>query len=421
MQILLDLGASFLKGYVVDGDLRNVIDSFQIPGLAQKQVVSSDSSFLEPFCSNIQAACTRYPVESVVIAEEMHGFSCVAREVRSSTFYSWRYSWNYKSACNLFFETTENFERATGLRARNGYGLWGLVEGAVDRQRIFGSLSSLLLQLLGRWDRKCDLSILHSQGVIDAGTRNYLELIYQRFEHQLPTINRTLLSVPIGEISCGLKRIPVYGGVGDLTATLDGIFHENVDSGLVVNSGTGSQIAFVNYGQPIPFAFGQCMEQRLGNLRDYFVVSHIPCGRAIEFFKRICLGLFPEKSETQFWEQFAKSETRTNLVLSSLPNIPSFSLGVFDTATVGVPGSINHLSDSVGFDDYILGLKASLISQYVSLIKTIKPQPDLITFAGGVFLRNQDLADGIIRELDDSVSASVSQRSNPVFGLVGYG
>jgi len=45
MQIILDLGASFLKGYVVEGQLDNIVETFETPGLAKKQINLSDASF----------------------------------------------------------------------------------------------------------------------------------------------------------------------------------------------------------------------------------------------------------------------------------------------------------------------------------------------------------------------------------------
>lgn len=421
MQIILDLGASFLKGYVVEGQLDNIVETFETPGLAKKQINLSDASFLDPFCLSVQRAVSRYPIESAVIAEEMHGFSSVGRRPRDSFFYSWRSRWDYVPMCRSFFESALEFEMLTGLRVRNGYGVWGLLDGAVGKKSVFGSASSLLLQLLGQWNQTSDLSMLHSQGVISIDTRCFLDSIYPKFEYQLPTINRDPHLNPIGELSLGARCIPVYGGIGDLIATLDGIFQTDVDSRLVVNSGTGSQIAIADVGQESPVALCKKMEHRLGNLRDYYVISHIPCGRAIEFFRRICVGLFPDKSESEFWEEFAKSEPRTVSELTDAFNVPSFSLGVFDSATLGVPGGLAAIVDSVRFEEYISGLKNSLVSQYSALIKTVIPQPNKLTFSGGIFQRNPDLASRILREIDAETSGSFSDTSSPIFGLIGYG
>lgn len=418
MILFLDLGASFLKGLVFDPSTGNEVSRIHLPGLALSAIDSSDSSFLDPLCVAVQETVARHDITAVYISEEMHGFSVVERDGRGGHFYSWRCGWPYHAIYQDYFDGPEGFQIQTGLALRDGYGIWGLLSlgDALDERSRIGSLSSLLVTKIGSWYGISDISILQSQGLIDVRSRSYIDAVEQRFWKALPKI-KAKTNDPIGAMLSNDREIPVFGGVGDLIGTLDGVSKDRIKGTLFVNSGTGSQIAMVDSGIGSVDGLGRPFEKRLGMIQDYLVISHIPCGRAINFFKKIALGIFPEKSEDEFWDLFNQSDPTPPELTGGYPDRIGFQLGIFDSAVVGYPGGISHLSDKVTFEEYIGSLVGAVAHQYSEIISSVMPHPSALLLCGGVFERSERLVGSISAQLASPLEVAPIGMGIPFSGL----
>lgn len=418
MILFLDLGASFLKGLVFDPSTGSEVSRIHQPGLALSGIDSFDSAFLDPLCANVREALARFDITAVYISEEMHGFSVVEPDGRGGHFYSWRCGWSYNTMYQDYFDGPEGFQIQTGLALRDGYGLWGLLSlgEALDERSRIGSLSSLLVTKLGSWFGMCDISILQSQGLIDIRSRSYIDAAEQRFWRALPKI-KAKTNDPIGVMHSSDREIPVFGGVGDLIGTLDGVSKDRMRGTLFVNSGTGSQIAMVDSGVGRVEGLGRPFEKRLGMIQDYLVISHIPCGRAINFFKKIALGIFPEKSEDEFWDLFNGSDGTPQELKGGDPDSIRFQLGIFDSAVVGSPGGITHLSDKVTFEEYVGSLVEAFAHQYSEIISSVKPYPSGLLLCGGVLERSDRLVGSISAQLTSPLEVAPIGMGIPFSGL----
>jgi hypothetical protein len=346
----------------------------------------------------------------------MHGFSLFS-DKQNGHFYSWRCEWDHERVCKKYFGNHWEFTKKTGLAFRNGYAVWAVLNGFLKNNKKLGTLSTLLLNIAGNWNQTCDISMVQSQGLFDIECENYIKHVDPLYRSQLPEINQSLDQNLIGEFIIDQKTIPVFGGIGDLIATLDGLFFGNANSNtLVVNSGTGSQIALIDNGQDHPSVMGGLFERRRGNLYNYYVLSHIPCGRALDYFKKIALGIFPDKSEADFWKLFNSQKIKNNSDETS--NLfPKFNFGIFDSASYGKPGAISNLKDSQSFEYFIYGLFVSLIDQYEKILNTVIPKPNYLIFSGGIFERNPNISKIITERLGCENKSVLRKLDGPNAGL----
>lgn len=420
MILCLDFGASFIKLSVHEKSSLKVIAKKRLKGLAQFGRSQADDTYFDIICEKIKSFTLSFKIDQVLITEEMHGFSLMHDSDQKNIFYSWRMNWEFQKFFSENVPEISEFERRTGLGLRDGYAVWGLLKlkSEIDNSVKIGSISSLILKKLGKWTGCCDISMLHSQGLIDVQTRGYLPEISKYFSRSLPYINDFPNGQFLGEIKLHDRTVPVYGGVGDLIGTLDAAQFHSHQNDLIINSGTGSQLAYLDDLSSNKTIFGNALEKRLGYLSSYSVLSHIPCGRALKFYQKIAQGLFPERSEEQFWEHFNNSDKILSMDDDYFKKIPSFNLGVFESASVSFPGGIKNIKDNHTFVEYIDGLLYSFCLQYKNIIEGLSSSPNRISLTGGVFIRNLIFQDYLEMKFSNISQVNKVENTDPCYGLL---
>ncbi len=382
--VLLDFGASRIKGVVWSGDDRRVLSRADRPAVSLLRKPSGEVegnpedywAAFEDILRMLKAPSAG--IEDVWVCSEMHGFLLAdAHDRRAVSAYI---SWQDQRDDDVFFrrdgrrpsdEVSATLLATTGLRLRRGLPIIGLARllrsVSSSRRLLILNLVEWLLFRGGSGTLASHATLNYGSGLVplDRSRGGEELLIMAGVDPQRVVIPPAVGSEkPLGEVSVLGQQMRLWGGVGDLQAALHGIRFPEAAS-VFINLGTGSQVGSVQ-GAPTPTE-----ERRLlldGKVAT--VVTHIPSGRALNLFAALIDNICAESGgKPIFWRIFCSLSSQEVLAASA-----NFDLATFESAwRYSGGGSITGLCETYVYSpkQLIASLARSWLDQYRAALSTL--------------------------------------------------
>jgi sugar (pentulose or hexulose) kinase len=385
--LLADFGASRIKSIVVDKITKNVIDAreeispSQTPDILEldSYQISFDryhSAFSNTVLKLLQV---HTDIDSIYICSEMHGFSLLDLETNKILPYV---SWKDNSVkIDPYLKYSNQFFNLTGIKLRPGLPFLS-IKNKVDSNKKykFCTLVDALLYSMQCQDIRSDFSLATSSGLIDLRKKEWSQEL-------CPYNNISFNEIsfdPVQPIAT-FNGIKIFGGIGDLQAAVLG---SGLNQHAVINLGTGSQVI--------------CKDNREGfEVRPYLnnyirVITHIPCGRALNLFAGFISNFSSDKN--LFWSKW--DELTAYDVLNSENCV---DLNVFDAAWKfsSSSGYIRLREEKTDLEFIIGCIARSWATQYIEAIGILDPNKEQkeVIVSGGVANKSKFLLD-VLRNLD---------------------
>lgn len=335
-KLLIDFGASFVK-YHMNGVTKKIPSPTPIYGEGGK-VEINPYAYLEILTTILLGF--KY-IEEIWVCAEMHGFLLTDEDtgLPVTNYISWR------DTRNSVEMATAHFRLQTGMQSSIGTPYNNIKNIPIHKNVTLYTLVDWLLKDSEDYKHVIHETMAQGTGFYSILYREWGATIYQSHV-KLPTVTEDYF---MGKID----GIPVYGGVGDFPAMLNGTIHE----GCLINMGTGSQIV------------GDCFSEiRLDcHGKEVHCQTHIPCGRHLNIYANFF-------GKDAFWKCFH------SLTLKEIEKAPLY-------ITLGKEGAINEIMEN-NFSPrtVIAALARAWLEGYTDLLDyySIEDYPKTITLAGGL-------------------------------------
>lgn len=360
--ILVDFGASRIKGALYDSAQNKIIDTVSVPS-------PSLTNHSEYPAFTVPLKLYRLAFENVVMlldkssddipiytCFEMHGFSLY------NDYVSWKDSRADLSQADSFF-------KETGMRLKAGMAYSTLRKMNVQRARI-GTLARAITD----YSFGNHISLVASQGFVSKHTRELSSYIIDQFGSlECDPIANGL----IGTVNIHNKQYQIYGGIGDLQAALLGAGLGST-SDIVINLGTGSQVAKISM-------------DLTGDLRpierDLWaqVITHIPSGRALDVIAELV-------EPSRFWSLWSKLTVKD--ILAADP--AQVDLNLFSSSwKYSSQTGVIKLKENQCIRQFVAAVAASWLNQYQEAVHMLDPANKLIRVAvsGGMAHKSKFVLD----------------------------
>tara|TARA_B100000900_G_scaffold389809_1_gene383000 strand:- start:187 stop:1440 length:1254 start_codon:yes stop_codon:yes gene_type:complete len=361
--LLIDFGASRIKSCLYDTDREHFLNIFSTPGASLNNIDKVSLRTLnESFNQHIQY---HKNFNAIIICCEMHGF-ILCKDIKHLLDCEY-ISWRVNSKINKDYENRyekSNYKNKTGIALRSGLPYCNLINHDLfEKDAHFLTLTDALILLNGEWMNKSPLHLAAATAMYDIFKKEWITELCVDNHRYYSSLHD--FSKPLGYITKDKKeQIPIFGGLGDLQAS---IFSIDINKDIVnLNLGTGSQISML-YDKTDT----QYYDLRpLKNNNYISTITHIPCGRALQMYVNIFSS---KKSQLEFWESLFKDDS-TQIELTE-----KYPLGIF-------PGSYNYNSNfnvsslsehTVKPSTLAIHLKRELFTQYQEIIKNILVTRDI--------------------------------------------
>lgn len=405
--LLIDFGASRVKSAILHlktAKVSNVTD-FSTPANC-----NCDKGYFEisPLCikKQFRKICNYYfnilKIEfgEIFICSQMHGAILMDEKKKTpmTNYISWRDERSLEKIKGietfsiLDQEIAAEFKEITGMKLRPGLPFSNIMHLA-RKNKITKTFRILTLpEYLSVIDKNClnrvHDSMLASTGFYDIRKKRVskdLLAFFKSFTKHTPCFNDVTFTESVsGYIRLGLKRIPIFTGVGDFQCAVLGAGNK-ADKTISVNIGTGSQVSVIS------------RELVSGNyeLRPYFrgqylkAITHIPAGRVLQKF--IELIAYTDDEKRKFWDELGK----INLLQIRKATL-SFDLNIFHSSWLySKGGGISNIhEEDFTRHNYLASLLSSFISQYCEAIDLLDTKSDFhpIIISGGVIRKLPNLS-----------------------------
>ena len=187
------------------------------------------------------------------------------------------------------------------MRARRGLPIVTLItDGQTDGQHSeyldeIDFLPNAICRRLGVNYNKTHSSLAHSSGFYTS--ENLRVLDYGLECLRFPDSSSDDLC-KVGRVRHGGRNIDVFGGYGDLQASIFGECHQL--DGWVINLGTGSQLIRTTPCQDTAFEVRKYFSNE-----TIYCASHIPAGRALNAFAKFTRDLRQDDTDSYFWKKLS--------------------------------------------------------------------------------------------------------------------
>lgn len=350
--LLVDFGATNIKAVVYDSLNQTVVDSETIDSPSQYNH-STAPAFTVPTRLYRQALdntagklITKHNITTMYICSEMHGFTM------EEDYVSWK-----DSRANLSFVDKLDFYNETGMVTRPGLAYATLKTIGAKNTQIGTLVDAVLDTSTGN-----DITLTASQGFVNKYSRQLSTKLTAEFEG--------LKIVKLAQGCLGTyKNCSVYGGVGDLQASLLGS-GLGTQADMVINLGTGSQVAVltdeIDNGDLRPFVNNTWIQ----------VLSHIPAGRALNVIAEIV-------EPTRFWSIWG--QLTAEQVLAA--DYEQVDLNLFASAWqyTNCSGFI-QLKENQSVNEFVAAVAAAWVRQYRTAMHRLdcKTNKTQVAVSGGL-------------------------------------
>lgn len=411
--ILVDFGASRIKSALFNIDTSKLICEAQVvsPSVKSHAIdrrkyeipieeywVALEKNFLS-LCSNIRSD---QEIKGIWICSEMHGFVLADSSGHALTPYI---SWKDERAAHdeisgvptleRLKSDLPDFQNITGMQLKSGLPIvtlssilrlnGGCLGWATSDSNVFIlTLVDWLLLRGGATEPRSDITLLMGLGFHDWRSGKPSEEILKKvigdsFVPNFLEIKRNRTDT-LGLISICGRSIPVYAGFGDFQAALLGAGYVN-DGHAIINLGTGSQVA-------VPYAHSGRKDTELRVTADDSiaeVITHIPCGRALNvlacFFDQFSIN----STESIFWDAW-NHITISEIISSRLDSNLCFFESAWGKQSCKASGWIGVSEGATDLRSVMAGIAKSWIKQYCAALTLLDPDCSIKTVivSGGV-------------------------------------
>lgn len=408
MFIIIDYGATSIKTCIYNNKILNYFD---IP--FPSNILLNNSNFeikinkIKTTFHNILDRHYHYSnnnfnnLQGIYISSQMHGFYLKDGNNLLTEYISWK-----DERGDIFLSEIEqnNFRLITGLFPLKGIPFFNIKK--ILQDPIYKN-KNITIKTLPNIFLDEDYNISHSTiisglGFYDLHKKKISEYLLQFFKNKFIFDNITDKIVVSGISFYKKYKIKIFTGIGDFQNALSALSLQN--NNLIINLGTGSQIALVKQNMDNNF---------LNEYRPYFnkyldCITHIPSGRSIELY----LNIFNNK--TDLFEKIS-SYSKNEILSAKLKfNLSNFS-GAFNFKDGGFIKNIN--SSNWNIDDFLKGLLLSYINQYYELIETYyKNKYNKIYLVGGIAEKNYYIRE-ILEEKLGSKIYQIDKLNSMIGGL----
>ncbi len=398
--ILLDFGASRVKGVVWSCEERVVVASCERPSVVLSRgidgsVEGDPESYWAIFEEVVRSLrCASPSAVDIWICSEMHGFLLADSQTREplTRYVSWQderanflFSDYSSEAINIF---SDRLLEQTGLKLRHGLPVVGLkaklMTADATKPPLFLNLVEWLIVRGGSLTVRSHPTLAAGSGMLSLSEfsldRKLLQLVQVDAEQFIvPPLQDE--GAPIGEIVVDSTQLRLWGGVGDLQAAIFGMGFPNVAT-VFINIGTGSQVG-VARESPVTTE-----ERRLlvdGGIAN--VITHIPSGRALNLYAELIDGCCAAGGGRPiFWSTFC-SLSADEVLSSTL----TCELATFESAwRFSTGGAIHGIREGhVSHRALIASVARSWLEQYAIAVSQlcVGSAPDSFVLGGGLSRR----------------------------------
>ena len=371
--LLLDFGASRIKSIVYNSKTKNFSKLHSTEGpFVHGQKIPKLSFFSKIFLDHINYQTKNNNIDAINICCEMHGFILAdkSKNLLDANYVSWRCS--NKNIClddlKSFFPDN-NFKEITGMNFKDGLPVSNILKYInTGKEYTFMGICECLISIHGKWYGKISKSIASSTGFYNIKSNEWVKTFKNISNIKFPEVSSDAYNI-YGFINIHDKKIPVYGCIGDLQASL--LSFDLNEKYVNVNLGTGSQVS-----KKYKSGDEDIFELRPIFDNDYFTtVSHIPCGRTLFAFSNFFNEISKLNSGKQdfFWEVlFSKSDIDYNKLWEIDLNIFK---GSYKYKSGGAILNINE--ENLNPINFIHSLKISLVKQYSEIIDSMQEKSNL--------------------------------------------
>lgn len=411
----MDFGASRVKAVLVDITKVKVVDSEECISPSVKSFSFKKNTFEVPvehyweaLLNTVGKILLRHPSKKIGhlwICAEMHGFVLASLNGSAVTPYiSWkdeRANSDSDSGDATFKKMKEElvaFRSITGMHIKSGLPVLTLASlarhGEIEDRRSSVKKGTFRVLTLVDWllyrggepAPKTNITLSAGLGIYDIHKRDVSqEILNHQFLRNLEVAGLEVQSSPLSALGCIRifnSDLSVFGGLGDFQAAIHGAgFLRKYDA--AINLGTGSQIV-VKTLDPI-LAERAEVRPMLDNSHAV-VVTHIPCGRALNVFASFFDSVsFASEGRSFFWETWASMNCEEIMASQVISNLALFESawgkdGRYPNGWIG----LNEGSSSAR--DAIASIAKTWLLQYSQALHAIDPKAEnrKVVVCGGV-------------------------------------
>jgi sugar (pentulose or hexulose) kinase len=401
--VAVDFGASRIKGVIWDASTNTITAECEIasptcsPDALGRREISIDSywSSLESLFRQLSFMSPNTNLDTMLLCTEMHGFMLADENYKPITGYvSWQ---DERAARDGTFESVSTslrqcFKLMTGMNLRNGLPwltLRSLSKSGffrrIRRVKFFGLAEALVLRGGGR-EFVSHISAAAGSGLFNVNDSKWDEYLISE------SIGDAVLDLPevsskfccIGRIAIIGRSVKVIGGIGDMTAAMEGA-GINEEGVAVVNLGTGSQVATIGSSA-----------QKSENYEIRFTssgqiicaITHIPAGRALSNLACLLDSCAKIGGGTDwFWREWARLDAEVVLNSSVFVDLNLFPAAWKYSSS---SGHIKLSESMTNATELISGVAFCWIQQYKLALDDLLQTNEIksIHLAGGLSRRS---------------------------------
>jgi sugar (pentulose or hexulose) kinase len=285
----MDIGSSFIKSAVLDLDAGSIISEESLPAPdfidssgPEREIPMEDLS--SRVRSLMDSGISRFAVEGVVFAVQMHGFELYVPGGEALTGYvSWQdmraFGCGCGAASRILNIAGEELLGRNGVLLNNSHSLCPLVQYTGEKKPplplAFAMIGDAVIRRLTGKLVPIHPTEAASTALCDLRVRDWnrdLMRVLSLDGIEFPPVAET--RGPVAFYPSGDREIPLYMPVGDQQAAVLGC--EAGDGDIVINIGTGGQICYIDRG----LAFGKSYETRpFFSDRSIRTLADLPSGR----------------------------------------------------------------------------------------------------------------------------------------------
>lgn len=359
--LLIDFGASRIKSSLFNTKTKVLSDIFSTPGTYFDGLSVVKLKYInEKFRKHL--SYHKY-IDKIVICSEMHGFilSESLPPSENDLYISWRADLS-KNKNQHKKKDNSNLSTITGIEDKLGLPRINIKyhENYSKKSHLLSLVDAIIL-LNGEWNYKTPLHLAAATGLFDIWENCWINSLNQT---DIVTYDVSLYSDLLGTINHSQKKIPIFGGLGDLQAAIMSV---DLSSGISVNMGTGSQVSMY-YSKESSYEVRPFIHDKFIN-----TLTHIPCGRALNEYANYIDSLFGANDDSIFWHKMF--ETSSNINHNNEYKI-NFNIirGLYGYQK---NSCVTPIDDLNRIDDYIYFIKKRLADQYTSIINKFRKYYDI--------------------------------------------
>lgn len=423
----IDLGASFIKGCILNVDSLTIYDivklksPFPLENKLLTRIEYDPSEYEKKVMQIINKLSKNRKIAGIIFSTQMHGMILVDKKLKPLTnFISWQdervfeKNKNKGTAIELIGKKTKKLDISeTGIKLRSG--IMGVTLFWLGKNNFFKKHTPSKALFLGDYiaarisDGK---TLVHptnasGSGLFSVKENKWDEKIIKMLripKSVLPEITNNVNTI-IGTISLNSRFVPVYVSVGDMQAAILGSYVGlSSKKEFCINIGTGSQVSTISNS----FTISDYDIRSYFDNKYLFTFTHIPAGRAlnviINFLENIGRDIFSKKIDV--WEKLISYTNKISATQGLAVDISFFKNNVMNRSS----GYIMNITESnLKIENIFYEALRNMVENYHFFYKRLGGRKDdVIIVAGGLGRKVPKILD----LLKENISSHIILSSN---------